>query len=201
MSRGRVLVFPMEVAMGRFRSAILMGLMISFPGFSSLAADAPTASPSDRDLTLTCLTMPLTTSYMVFPEGDLLVVEIFHHNGTALAPFHEGVVVPRDLPILTERAAILGKLSNYTRVEFPREKCKVLQEKILHCQNYKAPERDINGLKVAFLSFMTSLNTEVSPAGTFKSLGTNLFVSVNGKTYFLPMKYDVDQCVQRRRPF
>lgn len=174
-------------------------MILAILAFSAHAAAAPSA-PSDTDLTVTCFTGFPTTTFLVAPTGDgkNVTVRVYHHNGTDYMPIHSGVVVPHDFTLLSKRAKELTSLGNDYQFSFPREKCEVIADMVLHCSDFKAEAQTINGRTVRGFSFYSTASREVSFAGTYDYLDLTMFIDIDGESYFQPMRYDRPDCVHAR---
>lgn len=148
---------------------------------------------------LSCVTSVPTTSFLVRPEDSRISVEWVNHNGVEYMPIHEGVVTAYDLPILAERARVLKEVGDSLKFYFPMSGCEIFgDQKVLQCHDYNSEVQQINGHKVQGVSFYSSVLQEASIVGHFSYVTTTLMVIIDGKTYFLPMKYSLDECSTRQ---
>ncbi|MBX2986273.1 MAG: hypothetical protein KF802_00105 [Bdellovibrionaceae bacterium] len=151
-------------------------------------------------MNLSCVTSPApTTSYFMREQQQDVWVHVYHHNDLDYMPIHEGVIVPRDLVRLAERVGPLRDLGDSLSFRFPLSKCGDKGPMILQCTDFKAEPQDINGHRVAALSFHTSRSTETSFAGTYEYLSTQLYLEIDGKSFSLPMKYSWNDCSTLKR--
>ena len=74
-------------------------------------------------LNMKCVTEFPTTSYLAKTEGEIVTVEMIHHNGTRFMPVYSGNVTPDDIPEITKRSELLQKLGERVEVTFKKENC------------------------------------------------------------------------------
>lgn len=144
-----------------------------------------------------CSTEPFPTTIYRLAEdatGTWVNLDWSHFNGVEFAPFHEGIVVPNDLPILAQRADLIRALGTHQSFRFPRSGCESFGDRVIRCANYVDGPQVINGKKVRALSTYTSLSETQSFVGTYKTVSTTLFLVIDGTSLFVTMKYEMPNC-------
>lgn len=144
------------------------------------------------DLNLGCMTETPTTTLIVQTKNGIVQFDLYHHFGVKYMPIHNGVITPNDLGTLSDRASLLADLGDHLTFTMPAEACQ-MDGMIFNCFGSQ-PAIEIGGHKVSFWSAYSSTYDEVSSAGIFSYVTTNLGIDVDGQTLFLPMKYSGEEC-------
>lgn len=164
----------------------LFFLIISFV---SLVASA------SQKMDLSCVTEYPSTSFFIREVDNTVIVEVFHHNGTGYMPIFDGLLTPNDVSMVNDQAQLLRKLPTSQRFEWPREKCESQGTMIFSCFG-NTEEQIQNGHKVKGWSFYSSALSETNFVGSYKYYKLNLSLTIDGKTYSMPMKYGENECTQ-----
>lgn len=151
-----------------------------------------TSFASDK-MDMACVTEFPTTSFVVREDGDTVIVEVFHHNGTGYMPIFDGLATPNDIATLASQAQTLASLPTVQRYEWPRTKCDIQDEMIESCFG-STDTQEMNGRKVKAWAFSSSWVMEKSFAGKFNSRKVVLNIDVDGKSFSVPMKYAENEC-------
>ncbi|MBC7714198.1 MAG: hypothetical protein H7177_12715 [Rhizobacter sp.] len=157
--------------------------------FSLLTSSSLLATP----VNMACVTEYPTTSFIAMTDGDTINFRLFHHNGVQFMPIWSNVITPNDLPMLNEVAQVLSDLGTDLNFSMPVDSCEVQDGFLINCFGNQ-PAIDINGHKVALWSVYTKQDTETSFAGEFSNVWTSMAIDVDGKSYYLPMKYSEFEC-------
>jgi hypothetical protein len=136
----------------------------------------------------------LTTSVFVYERDTKVHISWIHHNGFVYAPVHEGLITPNDLITLAKRAQKLKPLGNIIKTSFEKAKCKLFGERIFNCTDFENGKNEANGVPFQALSFYTSETTDISFAGTYKTVSAMLLIDLDNQSYFLPMRYPEEDC-------
>ncbi|MEK2646149.1 hypothetical protein [Bdellovibrio sp. BCCA] len=173
-----------------FFSLVLTATSAASAFASSDATALPTAAGK---MDMTCITEFPTTSFAIREVGDIVIVEVFHHNGPRYMPVFDGLATPSDIAKINAKAQTLTALPTIQRFEWPRSKCQIQGTMIESCFG-TTDEQDQNGFKVKGWSFYSSLVTEKSFAGTYNSYRLALDLTIDGQSYSMPMKYAENEC-------
>lgn len=146
-----------------------------------------------QKMDMACVTEYPTTSFFIREVDSTVIVEVFHHNGTGYMPIFEGLLTPNDVDNITQKAAVLRKLPATQRFEWPREKCEVQDSMVQSCFG-PTEVQDQNGLKVKSWGFYSTFNSEKSFIGKTNSYKLALDLSIDGTSYYMPMKYNENEC-------
>lgn len=146
-------------------------------------------------INMACVTEWPTTSFVAFTEADTITVRLIHHNGTKYMPVWNNVITPNDIPIITEAANTLAELGSDLEFKMPASACEKLDGMLISCFGTQPPQ-DINGHKVSLWSVYTSESFDRSFAGEYAYVYTSLALDVDGKTYYVPMKYGSHECIK-----
>ena len=157
---------------------------------SLVASSSLLAAP----VNMACVTEYPTTSFVAFSEGGDLNIRLIHHNGVKFMPIWSSIITPNDLPVITETASILSELGNELNFTIPAKACGV-DGMMMNCFG-RSEEQVINGHKVNLWSVYTKLENEKSFAGEYNYVWSSLAIDVDGKSYWIPMKYYDYECFQ-----
>jgi hypothetical protein len=144
------------------------------------------------DLNLACMTETPTTTLVVQTKNGIVQFDLYHHFGVKYMPIHSGVITPNDLGTLSDRASLLADLGDHLTFTIPSDSCQ-MDGMIFNCFGSQ-PASTIGGHKVSFWSAYSTTYDEVSSAGIYSYVTTNLGIEVDGQTLFLPMKYFGEEC-------
>lgn len=159
-----------------------------FALLSLIASGSLMAAP----VNMACVTEHPTTSFVAFTEGENINVRLIHHNGVKYMPVWSNIITPNDLPVISETANILSELGNSMNFTIPASSCEV-DGMMINCFGHSGVQ-EINGHKVNLWAVYTKIENERSFAGEFNSIWSNLAIDVDGKSYWIPMKYYDYEC-------
>ncbi|GIL18163.1 MAG: hypothetical protein BroJett040_19140 [Oligoflexia bacterium] len=140
-----------------------------------------------------CMTEFPTTSIALSANGNLMDVQVVHHNGIQYMPIHDGLVTSYDLTTLTERAGLLTKLPEYWLFSWPMESCKFHDREIFSCFGGTSVY-ELNGVKVHPYGVYSSRVTDESFAGKFQTIKVSLYLDIDGRSQIMSMNYQVVDC-------
>ncbi len=161
-----------------------------FALLSMVASTSLMAAP----VNMACVTEHPTTSFVALTENGNINVRLIHHNGVKYMPVWSSIITPNDLSVITEKANILTELGNVMNFTIPSSACEV-DGMMINCFG-QSEVQEINGHKVNLWAVYTKIENERSFAGEYNSIWSNLAIDVDGKTYWLPMKYYDYECFQ-----
>ncbi|MFA6238608.1 MAG: hypothetical protein WC635_14840 [Bacteriovorax sp.] len=144
------------------------------------------------DLNLGCVTEIPTTSLIAQTKDGVVEFNLIHHNGVKYMPIHNGVITPYDLETLSTRADILADLGDNLVFTMPASACQV-DGVLFNCFGAQ-PAQNIGGHQVSIWAAYSSTYDDVSLIGIFPFVTTNLAIEVDGKSYYLPMRYNQAEC-------
>lgn len=155
---------------------------------------AAAAAQAKDSLNLLCITEIPTTSFAFHEDGDNLRVEVLHHNGVQYMPIFEGVLTPNDLKQQSDNAQVLMSLGDHIEFLWPKSKCSKQARFLQNCFG-TLPELKIAGHSVKAWSVYSAKETSQSYMGTFEQTSVTLALEVDGKNYYIPMRYFPGDCV------
>ena len=125
-----------------------------------------------------CVNKSPTTSFLLSTEGNEVVLTTVHHNGPSYMPIHEGIIVPNDIPYLSEVARHLMKMGERNTFRFPIKNCIVTGPGLLSCHG--GNRLNFNGTEIEALRLVTSKGSEHSPYVSYEYNRVTLSVNVTG---------------------
>lgn len=146
-------------------------------------------------INMACVTEFPTTSFVAFTEGEELTIRVIHHNGVKFMPIWNGIITPNDLPTITEAANALYDLGNLLEFKIPVSDCEKMDGTLMNCFSSR-PATEINGHLVRLWSVYTLESVEKSFAGEFAWTYTSVGLDVDGKSFYIPMRYASGECFQ-----
>jgi len=139
-----------------------------------------------------CVTEFPTTTFIAQTVDDYVQIQLIHHNGVKYAPVWNNLITINDISVITEHANTLADLGDYLKFSMPAKSCQV-NGMLLNCFGFQ-PSITINGHEVSLWSVHTTEQKESSFAGNFDYVTTSLALDIDGKTHFIPMKYQSWEC-------
>lgn len=159
-------------------------LLLTFVLFSSsLFAD---------ELNMGCVTEIPTTTMIAQTKDGVVNFQLIHHNGVKYMPIHSGVITPNDLGTLSDRASILADLGDNLEFTMPASACQV--DGVLFKCFGAQPAQSIGGHQVSIWSAYSSQYDDASMMGIYSYVTTTLAIDIDGKSFYLPMKYFQNEC-------
>lgn len=152
------------------------------------------AGASAAPMNMACVTEHPTTSFVGVTENDTITFHLIHHNGVKYMPVWSNVLTPNDLPVIQEAANVLSELGNHLTFTMPEKSCEV-DGFMINCFGTQ-PAQVINGHKVSLWSVYTKFDTETSFAGEYNYIWSSMGLDIDGKTYWVPMKYSNYECFE-----
>ncbi|MGZ3693681.1 MAG: hypothetical protein ACXWQO_05745 [Bdellovibrionota bacterium] len=148
------------------------------------------------DYHLVCYTDPLTSSFDISQKADsdeLLGTVIFHY-GTEYAPAISGIYTPHDLPLLTERAALVKEMKPTTTFHWPKKKCLIGEQGRMECFGSEDVQDGEDGVKFTPFAIYTTRISEDGIAGKFDYLRVTLSIYAGQKNAIVEMNYPLSGC-------
>ena len=110
-------------------------------------------------------------------------------------PIWNNVITPNDLSVIAETGKLLSDLGPDISFSMPVESCEVQDGFLINCFG-SSPTTEMGGHQVRMWSAYTKETQDVSFAGVYSYVTTNIALDIDGKSYHIPMRYGSDECVK-----
>jgi hypothetical protein len=137
-----------------------------------------------------CVTaMPSTSVIMKGEEDGRKWLNVIHHNGTKLAPIHNGTVTLNDLEYILKRGLLMTKMGENIRVSFEPESCKYHEAGNYSC--WKNNNTTIGSLPVNGYGIQTYSSESFLYGVSFREFHFKFYVNAEGQNLDMQMDYDL----------
>lgn len=161
----------------------IAGLVLFFMTGSALATP----------VNMACITEFPTTTFIALTEGETINFRLVHHNGTKYMPIWNNVITPHDISVIAEAGKVLSDLGPDISFDMPQDSCEVQDGFLINCFG-SSPTVEMGGHQVRMWAAYTKETQDVSFAGVYSYVTTNITLDVDGKSYHIPMRYESREC-------
>ncbi|MGH1469002.1 MAG: hypothetical protein ACRBBP_09010 [Bdellovibrionales bacterium] len=141
---------------------------------------------------VTCITMPIATSFQFNVEDEKARLSISHNTGVEHAPIASGVITGSDLKGLEQRLEYVTKMGAYFSVDFDIENCKFDAKDELACVSKNSVK--IGSLNVEGYHFLVAKEITKTKHGEFVSHRVSFDYRVKSRLYPMTMNYYGEDC-------
>ncbi|MFP5520721.1 MAG: hypothetical protein ACLGGX_12520 [Bdellovibrionia bacterium] len=151
------------------------------------------ASGSVEELQILCMTEFPTTSFIGFPEGNVVKMRMSNANGVAYMPIASHIVTSADIPYLQKRAELAKEFGSSLDFDIEMSKCEIYSDGTLSCGG-GAKMKGAAGGEIQFVSLGTSKTTTKLMDYVFEEVKVSAYFKVNGQDFDVTMKYSNTEC-------
>lgn len=137
-----------------------------------------------------CATEIPTTSTKIKSMQDKITLNYTHHNGTSLAPIHNGLITANDIQHIVQKGQLIAKMGDNIKLSFDKKNCRVHDQGNYHCFSNK--EATIGSLTVTSYGFFTHQTKSILFGTDFTEFNFRLYVrTTEGISLESEMIYDL----------
>ena len=142
-----------------------------------------------------CKTGYPTTTFVITPERDSVIVRMINHNGMEYSPSLAGNFTPHDLPLLEQKAKDAKVLLPDMKFSFEKKSCKMFGDILFSCDLSNESQK-ISGNEIKTYSISINRSLEENSSGIFSSFKVRLRLSVNNRQLDIETPYSDEECVK-----
>ena len=148
-------------------------------------------------INMSCIGEIPSTVFLVETKSGRVNLTLSHKFGAAYAPFWSSLVVPNDIPMLSEKAEIVKEIGKELQFSFDVNDCKNFGKGLFQCFG-PSEERVYGGHKVSAWGLLNGRVTEESMGQSFIKEEMTLATAVDEKTTYFTMLYRPGECYETR---